>query len=190
MLRSLLILPVALIAVLPGDAAAQKDWYEKAVKKVEAKFDPVEAKPGQTVTLKLTVELNEGYHTYPVVQPDPGASSMTNILKFPAPGTLIFVGGTADPKDYETKEEPLLGIKELRTMSGTVTWTRKAVVSPKAAAGETTAKLESFKLLVCDKNNCFPPKTVPVEAKFKVLDGPAAEVEKAFADDVKKALSN
>jgi hypothetical protein len=187
MLRSLLILPLTLVVALP--AAAQKDWYEKAVKKVEAKFDPAEAKPGQTVTLKLTVELNDGYHTYPVAQPDPGASSMTNILKFPAAGTLIFVGGTADPKDYETKEEPLLGIKELRTMSGSVTWTRKAVVSPKAAAGEATAKLESFKLLVCDKSNCFPPKTVPVEAKLKVLDGPPAEVEKAFAEEVKKALS-
>lgn len=187
MLRSLFVLPLALVVALP--ASGQKDWYEKAVKKVEAKFDPAEAKPGQTVTLKLTVELNDGYYTYPLVQPDPGAASMTNILKFPDPGALIFVGTAADPKDYESKEEPLLGIKELRSMSGTVTWTRKAVVSPKAAAGETAVKLASFKLMVCDKNNCFPPKAVPVEAKFKVLDGPAAEVEKAFADEVKKALA-
>ena len=189
MLRSLLILSVALIAAVPGDAVAQKDWYEKAVKKVEAKFDPAEAKPGQTVTLKLTVELNDGYHTYPLVQPDPGASSMTNTLKFPAPGAIIFVCTAADPKDFEAKEEPLLGIKELRTMSGTVTWTRKAVVSPKAAAGEATAKMESFKLMVCDKNNCFPPKAVPVAATLKVLDGPAVAVEKEFADEVKKALA-
>ena len=187
MFRSLLlILPLALVVALP--AAAQKGWYEKAVKKVEAKFDPVEAKPGQTVTLKLTVELNDGYHTYPVSQPDPGATSMVNVLKFPTPGTLIFVGSTADPKDFETKAEPELGIKELRTMSGTVTWTRKAVVSPKAAAGETTVKLSSFKMLVCDKNNCFPPKDVPVELSFKVLAGPAVEVEKDFAAEVTKAL--
>ena len=188
MLRSLLlVVPLALAVALP--AAAQKGWYEKAVKKVEAKFDPAEAKPGQTVTLKLTVELNDGYHTYPVVQPDKEAASMTNVLKFPDPGTLIFVGNTADPKDFETKAEPELGIKELRTMSGTVTWTRKAVVSPKAVAGEATVKLSSFRLLVCDKSNCFPPKAVPVEASFKVLAGPAVEVEKDFAAEVAKALA-
>lgn len=186
MLRIMLILSLSLVAAWP--ATAQKGWFEKAVKKVEARFDPAEAKPGQTVTLKLTIELNDGYHTYPVVQPDMAAASMTNTLKFPAPATLIFVGNTTDPKDYETKSEPELGIRELRTMSGTVTFTRKAVVTPKATAGETTVKLASFKLLVCDKTNCFPPKEVPVEASFKVLAGPAVEVEKAFADEVKKAL--
>lgn len=184
MLVSLLVL---LTAAPQLDAPKGGGWYEKAVKKVEAKFEPAEAKPGQTVTFTLTVELNSGYHTYPVTQPDPAASTMTNTLKFPDPGTLIFVGNTIDPKDYETKAEPDLGIKELRTMSGTVTFTRKVVVSPKAAAGETTAKIDSFKLLVCDKNNCFPPKAVPVEAKLKVA-GAAVQVEKEFADEVKKAL--
>ena len=69
-----------------------------------------------------------------------------------------------------------------------MTYTRKAVVSPKAAAGPTAVKLSSFKVSVCDKDNCFPPKAVPVEATLKVLDGPAVEVEKAYADEVKKAL--
>ena len=69
-----------------------------------------------------------------------------------------------------------------------MTYTRKAVVSPKAAAGAATVKLATFSLSVCDKDNCFPPKTVPVEAALKVLDGPAVEVEKAYADEVKKAL--
>jgi hypothetical protein len=192
MLRSLLALPLALAAAsaCPQFDAPKGGWYEKAVKKVEAKFDPAEAKPGQTVTFKLTVELNDGYHTYPVEQPDKAAATMTNIIKFPDPDTLIFVGSTADPKDFETKAEPELGIKELRTMSGTVTFTRKAVVSPKASPGPATAKLASFKLLVCDKSNCFPPKAVPVEASLKVLPGPAVAVEKAFADEVNKALAD
>ena len=43
------------------------------MKKVEAKFDPAEAKPGQTVTFKLTVELNDGYYTYPTRQADKAA---------------------------------------------------------------------------------------------------------------------
>jgi DsbC/DsbD-like thiol-disulfide interchange protein len=176
-----------LLAVLPGSASGQK-WYEKAVKRVEGSFTPAEAKPGQTVTFKLTVELNEGYHTYPTVQPDKMAAGMQNVIKFPQPGTVVFVGKLQDPKDYLTKEEPDLGIREIRYNTGTVTYTRKAVVSPKAAAGAATVKLAAFTLSVCDKNNCFPPKQVPVEAALKVLDGPPVPVEKEFAAEVAKAL--
>jgi hypothetical protein len=177
----------AVLAALPGTATAQK-WYEKAVKKVEGRFTPAEAKPGQTVTFALTVELNDGYHTYPTAQPDRKAADMINLIKFPEPGAVIFVGTTQDPKDFVTKEEPDLGIKELRVNVGTVVYTRKAVVSPKASAGPTTVKLATFGLSVCDKTNCFPSKNVPVEASLKVLDGPPVEVEKAYADEVAKAL--
>lgn len=176
----------ALLGAAPS-AGAQK-WYEKAVKKVEGKFTPAEAKPGQTVTFALTVELNDGYHTYPLSQPDPKADGMVNVVKFPGAEKLIFVGKPEDPKTFSTKDEPALGIKELRYCPGTVTYTRKAVVSPKAAPGATTVKLATFSLNVCDKSNCFPPKNVPVEAAFKVLDGPAEPVEKAYADEVAKAL--
>jgi hypothetical protein len=176
----------ALLAAVPGSASAQK-WYEKAVKKVEGKFTPAEAKPGQTVTFTLTIELNDGYHTYPTVQPDKAAATMVNVVKFPAPGAVIFVGETQDPKDYLTKEEADIGIKELRYNTGTVVYTRKAVVSPKASAGPATAKA-TLGLSVCDKGNCFPSKNVPVEASLKVLDGPPVPVEKAYAEEVAKAL--
>jgi hypothetical protein len=178
----------ALVAVAPGSANAQK-WYEKAVKKVESRFTPAEAKPGQTVTFSLTVELNEGYHTYPTVQPDKMAAGNVNIIKFPAPGTVIFVGETHDPKDFATKEEPDVGIKELRYNTGVVVYTRKVVVSPKASAGAATVKLTNFSLSICDKTNCFPAKNVPIEATLKVLDGPPVAVEKAYADEVAKALA-
>ena len=169
-------------------AAAAQKWYEKAVKKVSGEFTPAEAKPGQTVTFSLTVELNEGYHTYPTAQVDKMAAGMVNVLKFPDAGAVIFVDRVQDPKDPKTKADPEIGITELRYYEGKVTFTRKAVVSPKAAAGATAVKLAAFKLSVCDKQNCFPPKDVPVEAALKVLDGPAVSVQKEYADEVKKAL--
>ncbi len=177
-----------LLALLPASPASAQKWYEKAVKKVEAKFSPAEAKPGQTVTFTVTIELNDGFHTYPTVQADKQAAAMVNEIKFPKADTVIFVGKTEDPKDAKTKAEPDLGILEMTYCTGTVTYTRKAVVSPKAATGATTVKLASFRLSVCDKDNCFPPKKVPVEAILKVLSGGAVEVEKAYADEVKKAL--
>jgi hypothetical protein len=178
---------VAFLPAAPAGAGAQKA-FDKAVKKVEGAFSPAEAKPGQTVTFTVTVELNDGYYTYPTVQTDKMALSMVNEIKFPDPGAVIFVGKVEDPKDTKTKAEPDLGILELRYCTDKVVYTRKAVVSPKAAAGPATVKLASFKVSVCDKDNCFPPKAVPVEATLKVLDGPAVEVEKAYADEVKKAL--
>jgi hypothetical protein len=171
----------------PATTGVQK-WFEKAVKKVEGAFTPAEAKPGQTVTFTLTIELNEGYHTYPTVQPDKMATGMVNTIQFPKPGAVVFVGNVQDPKDAKTKAEPELGIAELRYCTGKVVYTRKAVVSPKAAPGPATVKLEAFKLSVCDKDNCFAPKNVPVEATLKVLDGPAVPVEKEFAEEVRKAL--
>src|SRR5262249_30952728 len=175
----------AILAAVPGSANAQK-WYEKAVKKIEGKFTPAEAKPGQTVTFTLTVDLNDGYHTYPTMQPDKAAEANVNIIKYPAAGTVIFVGTTTDPKDFKTKDKPDAGIKELRYNTGRVVYTRKAVVSPKAASGEAKVKLSEFSLSVCDIKNCFPAKVVPVEAAIKVLDGPPVEVEKAYAEEVTK----
>ena len=156
--------------------------------KVEAKFEPAEARPGQTVTFKLTIDLADGYYTYPTAQPDKQAASMVNQLKFPDAGAVVFVGGVADPVLFDVKEEPDLGIKELRVNTGTVTYERKAVVSPKATAGPAAVKLTSFRLQVCDKNNCFPAKAVPVEASLKVLPGPAVTVAAEFAAEVAKAV--
>ncbi len=189
MIRTMFGFTVCLAGVLAiSPAAATQRAFDKAVKKVSASFTPAEAKPGETVTFTVTVELNEGYHTYPTVQPDKGAAGMVNVIKFPEPAAVIFVGQVEDPKDAKSKAEPELGILELRYCPGTVTYTRKAVVSPKATPGPTTVKLPSFKVSVCDRDNCFPPKDVPVEAKFKVLEGPAVAVEKQFAAEVSKAL--
>ena len=175
-------------AAAPAGLAGGQKWYEKAVKKVSAEISPAEAKPGQTVTFSLTVELNEGYHTYPTRQIDKMAEGMVNTIKFPAAGSLIFVGAIQEPKGVKTKADPEIGITELRYYEGKATFTRKAVVSPKAPAGPATVKLTAFKLSVCDKINCFPPKDVPVEATIKILDGPAVAVEKEYAEEVRKAL--
>jgi DsbC/DsbD-like thiol-disulfide interchange protein len=186
----MMFLPAALVvtAVATAPASNQKDWYEKSVKKIEAKFDPAEAKPGQTVTFTLNIELNPGYHTYPITQPDKNAAGFVNILKYPGPEMVVFVGATAEPKEFVKKTLPELNIAELREYGGKVTYTRKAVVSPKATPGAATVKLAEFTLQVCDENTCFKPKKVPVEAALKVLDG-SVPVDPALADEVNKALS-
>ncbi len=162
--------------------------FDKAVKKIDARFTPAEARPGQTVTFTLTLELHDGYYTYPTRQTDPPAAGMVNEIRFPPPSEVIFVGQTADPKNTQTKAEPELGILELRYCTGVVTYSRPAVVSPQAKPGTVTVTLPLVRISVCDKNNCFPPRTVPVQATLKVLDGPAVPVEPKYVEDVRKVL--
>ena len=188
-MRSAVALLLFAILTRPATAAEKDAWYAKAVKSVTASVEPAEAKPGQTVRFKLTVELNDGFFTYPTRQPDDNAKSMVNRMTFPKPGTLIFVADTIDPIGYLSKDEPVLGIMDLRTYKGSATFERKAVVSPKAKPGMAVIALESFKLSVCDAKNCFPAKTLQPEASFKVLDG-VVEVEKAYAEEVKKAIES
>ncbi len=171
-------------------AAEKPTALPKGVDKVEVAFEPAEAKPGEVVTFKLTVTLGVGYHTYPLVQPDKLADGMVNKIAFPTAGSLIFVGEAIDPAGAETKAEPLLGIKALKYYHGRVVYERKAVVSPKAAAGAINVAIPKFVLSVCDKDSCFPPKTLTPEAAFKVLDGPAVAVDKKYAAEVETALKD
>ncbi len=159
------------------------------VKTVAMTFEPTEAKPGETVLMKLTVELNAKHYTYPLVQTDPGAVSMVNKIDFPKPGSLIFVGDALDPADPKSKAEPLLNIEAMLYYTGKVVYERRVVVSPMAKPGEVTVALPQFLLSVCNEDNCFPPKKLTPEAKFKVLDGPAVEVHKRYAKEVEKALA-
>jgi hypothetical protein len=178
-------LPLILIAA-PA-FAAEPSWYAKAVESVEAKFEPAAAAPGQTVKFTLTVTLKPGYHTYPLVQPDKLAADMVNKITFPAAGTVIFVGDAIDPPLAETKAEPDLGIKAMNIYHGKATFTRYAVVAPKAQPGAATVKLTEFRLNVCDKENCFPAYKIAPEAEIKVAGAPVA-VEAKYAAEVEKAL--
>ena len=177
----------SLAIVLALSIAASAQSINDAIKKVEATFEPQDARPGQTVTVKITVQLLDGYHTYPVYQLADEAKLSANKITFPTDGTILFVGETVDPVSPRTKK-----IKEgtetydLQYYPGGGTWIRKAVVLPSAKAGAATSKIK-VRLLVCDADNCFPPKTIDIEAALKVLEGPAVEVEKKYKDAVEKA---
>jgi Disulphide bond corrector protein DsbC len=169
------------LAALGGTAAAEPP---KPVQKVEARFEPAEARPGELVTLKIDVKLEAGWHTYPTVQKDKAARSYVNRITFPTEGPIVFVGSIIDPPDPKSKAEA--DIEELIYYPGGGTWERKAVVSPKATAGESVAKVK-FRLSVCDKNVCLPPETLELEAKLKVSGSPVA-VDPKYKDEVEKAL--
>ncbi len=176
-------LAVPVLLAFAALAPAESPKVKNAIKKVEAVFEPASAKPGQTVALKIIVQLADGYHTYPVVQPSPEAKYSANSIVFPKDGPVVFVGQTADPVHPKMQK---IEDYELLIYPGGGTWIRNAVIPPTAKPGPGRAKVK-FKLLVCDENNCFPPKTYELEAKLNVLEGPAVTVEPKYKSEVEKA---
>ena len=176
---------IALMMIASASSFAQAN-FTTAVESVEARFEPAQAQPGQTVTLKLTVTLKPGWHTYPTVQPDENARAQSNKIGFPTAGAVIFVDKLQEPANPESKAEPVLDIQKLLFYSGKATWERKAIVALDAT-GELAIKLPNVKLMVCDENTCLPPKTVPVTAKLTVAGAPVA-IEARYRDEVAKAL--
>jgi hypothetical protein len=163
-------------------------WFEKAVARIEAAFNPERARPGQTVVWTLTIQLRDGYYTYPTRQSDPAAASLINQIRFPEPGSVIFVGTLQDRSPVHIRAEPELGIAKLRYCTGTVVYARPAVVHPRARPASVTVSVPSVRLNICDKNNCFPVKELSVTAPLTIVDGPPVPVEAAYQEEVKRVL--
>lgn len=171
------------LGLLAAPALAQPT-FDEVVKKAEAKFEPATAKPGQTVTLKVNLQLMTGWHTYPVVQTDKAAKTYTNRFTFPAGGAIVYVGDFDDPAGAKEKPEPLAMIEKLIYYPGGATWERKAVVLPSTKGGDVSSKIK-VKVLVCDKDNCLPPKTLELEAVLKVAGDPVP-VDPKYKTEVEK----
>src|SRR5262245_21656471 len=99
----LLAAAIALCAAAP--ALAQHQGLHDVVKKVSAKIEPATVKRGEAVTWTLTIEVIDGWHTYPTQQVDPKAGSYTNRIKFPRENGLVFVGELTEPATVEKTEE-------------------------------------------------------------------------------------
>ncbi|HKB05863.1 MAG TPA: cytochrome c biogenesis protein CcdA [Gemmataceae bacterium] len=176
-----------LLLALPTPALSAPDQltFDSAVQSIRGQIEPAEARPGQTVTYKLIVELTPGHLTYPTVQPDQRERDSKNVIELPAPADLIFVEPVRDPGGAATKP----GDKgTLSYYPDGATWEFKAVVSPTASPGPRKVALKRFRVLVCDKDRCLAPKAVPVEATL-VVSGTPVPIEEKYRDKVDQLLA-
>jgi len=185
-----LILPILLLFLAAtSPAAAQAITFDTAVQSIKARIEPAEAKAGQTVKYKLTIELFPDHWTYPTVQSNLKEKATVNKFQLPPAGDLIFVEPISDPPDSHTKPSPEGG--ELVYYPDGATWEFTAVVSPKATPGEKEIAVRLAKILVCNNQGCISPGSVPIKevgAKFKVLPG-SVEVEPRYRDKVEQVLA-
>lgn len=168
----LLAAPVFVAAVEPLTT------YEQVVKKLEARFESAEAKPGQTVTLKIDFQLAKGWATYPTKQPEETAKLMANRIIFPKDSSIRFTGKVKEPENPAICDEALIDIKKLHYYPGGGTWECEAIVSPDAEPGPLKATV-GFRVLVYNKDNCmFAPRRFNLEASLKVTDDPKSNAKR------------
>ena len=99
------VLAVVLSASTTHAQRKPKITWETAVKSIEARVEPANAAPGQTVTLSVIVRLFPEHWTYPTKQTNPNESETTNKFDVPKNGDLIFMKWQ-DPKDAHKKPSP------------------------------------------------------------------------------------
>jgi DsbC/DsbD-like thiol-disulfide interchange protein len=176
-----MVLALVVSPVFAVTALAQNQTFQDVVKKVEARVDSASAKRGETVKWSLTVEIADGWHTYPTKQNDPKADSYVNKIKFANQGGAIFVGELKEPATVERKEDEA----NISIVEGSGTWQRAIVISPDAKPGKIKIQVP-IKILAC-ADRCLPPQTVTTEVELTISDDPAVPVDPKYRKEVNAA---
>jgi thiol:disulfide interchange protein DsbD len=187
--------PLCLLAMLacsaPLGAAERPTSFDETLNKIDIRFEPAQARPGQTVTLKITLDPKPGFFTYPTLQPDARVKSQANRILFPAAGPVIFVGPFEDPAGAKSKPDPAANNAEKLYYPHEVTWIRTAVVAPNAKPGDFEIPIRGEKLntifRVCDDEGCFNSRA-SYNAKLTILNESAIPVEPRYREEVDSVL--
>jgi thiol:disulfide interchange protein DsbD len=155
----------------PTQKTSEKNIFANRIR-FRAEVKPDKAKPGETVQLIITGTLLNGNHTYPLNQRTPE--------QLPLQQPQITFGGSPDLI-------PLWPIKESKPefkkqADGQIwlehdkdfTWTQDLYVRPEATPGAKSLEI-ALRLMVCDANNCTPPRSKypPLQVTLNVLPGKA-----------------
>jgi thiol:disulfide interchange protein DsbD len=149
---------------LPGTKTKARKFADVA--DLKAEIVPAQAKPGEAVTLKLTIAPKAECWTYPFFPPA-GQSSKNGITPS-AENPLVFVGRLTEPNGWIEKDSDEPGRKD-RVYKKAVTWEFPLIVSPEAKPFKGSLAIQGFSLQACNSENCFPTRTV--NAEFEVLEG-------------------
>jgi len=156
---------VVLLWLAAAVAPAQNLSFDEIVKNVDASIAPKTVKPGDSVTWKLTLDIADGWHTYPTKQPDPNQSAFVTKITMPKVAGLSFSGEFKEPKAIIKKDAD----GDISMLEGIVTFETKIKVAADAKPGKHKLQVP-VKVQVCSKDTCLPPKTVTVVAEIIVQE--------------------
>ena len=136
---------------IPGSGFKPKGFAD--VGEIAAEVFPAKAKPGEVVTLKITVTPKRGWYTYPMNVPT--GQTGRNLLKpesnpEPQLRSLYIVGAVDDPEGWIEKTSTDRAPLKDRVYKQPATWILKAIVSPNAALGSQPVSFDGIAIQICD----------------------------------------
>lgn len=142
-------------------------------------LSPRTPKPGDKVTLGVTMHLEGGWHTYSTTQKESAGSTTTKITLIKGK-SLVPIGDAFRPDHApELSAKGTDNLESKEEYHGDVTWTRRFKFAPQA--GESGLGIEGkIHYGVCNEATCLPPHTVDFTLGDVKQAGP---LPKALPDD-------
>jgi thiol:disulfide interchange protein len=150
--------------------------------------EPTEARPGQTVTFRVTAKLKPGWHIYKYsTQAQDSVGPRNTTFDLFDTGGLKVAGEWTPSRPPIEKPEPAFGNKVLKFYEDEVTWSIPLQVPPGTEPGKKTLRVQAG-YQICNDSTCKIPGqwTLP-EVTLTVLPGGAADASPAPAPEVKTA---
>ncbi len=132
---------------------------------------------GNTLVVKVTADINEGWHVYSTHGYDEGPVPTT--IDFPEDSPLVLAGKVKQPPPIEEFDEAF-GINTEYYEEG-VTFEVPARVLPGTAPGKRTVQVE-VTFMACNDRICLPPKTITLDFPLTIEKG-VEKVTEIVAED-------
>ncbi len=135
------------------------------------KIEPATAKPGDTVTYKVTATVDESWHIYAYAKEQPSKGPRATGFDLFETSGLIADGEWKALEEPDTKLETAFDNTKVSYHEGEVSWVHKFKVPTDAVPGKLTIKNQIY-FQLCDPNQCKQPTriTLPV-ASVSVTPG-------------------
>jgi len=184
---ALILLAAALAPGVVVPRAASAEGLKPAAKETPARLrpknvtlttavEPAEARPGATVTLKVTAKLSPGWHIYTYAKTQVGTGPRNTRLDLFDPAGLTPSGEWSASKEPTRHKEPAFpDLDSVSYFADEVTWSLPLKVPADAPAGKKALRCQAG-YQVCDDNSCsFPGQWTLPDAELTVSgsDAPA-----------------
>ena len=171
----------SIAAPLPGrveaaDAKPAKKDSRPAARPKEATFTtsvtPSDAKPGDTVTYKVTAKIEAPWHIYKYSKTQQDNGPKYTEFDFFDPADLKILGDWSPSLSPIKKKEPAFpDLPYLEFHEDEVTWSIKLQVPAKAPPGKKTLRCQIGYMICSDQNCSFPGQWTLPDAELTVLPG-------------------
>jgi thiol:disulfide interchange protein DsbD len=138
---------------------------------IKATVEPATARPGDTVTYKVEVTVDEPWHIYAFAKAQPTEGPRATQFDFFDPAGLQPGEAWKPDKAPVRKKEPAFpNLDAVEYHTGTVVWSVPIKIPADAKPGKKSLQTQIY-FQICDENSCKPPTYWTVPAATVTVEG-------------------